>query len=542
MSVADVATLTLVKLKEYTSTTLVKVTRGISRSEFMRRSRKAFLVCLVVAVAAHAAGFLFYRSAAIRTRDSFYQHGAAATRSLAQECRPFVLEKDVLMLNVALRSAEKADGLVYAAILDHQNQVLTRTGPEELTRILLPLLDQVATGSLDGTGFTDLTPPGAQPLTLFSLPVTYSNIDIGKVILAFSAESLQQALSRLRATYLTVTTAITLLLVGLLVGLDRRQKKRSKELIQRLGTVDTIGPYHMISKVAAGGMAELYLADYVREDGFRRRVAVKRILPHFAAHEDFVHMFIREARLAALLQHPNIVQVFDYGKIADVSFIAMEYVDGKNLGEIISGMKSGVPIEPAVFVFSEICKGLEYSHTKADDQTGARLNIVHRDISPQNILVSYQGEVKISDFGISKARSEPSLTQAGVLKGKLMYLAPEQLTGDDVDHRLDIYALGLVFYEVLTGQAAYRFDSEIEAIRSIPSVRIEPLKIRNPGVPDELDRIVMRCLDKNVATRYQSAGSIYADLTAFKRAHQIAFDAADLAAVLKQHFRPAAQG
>jgi hypothetical protein len=542
MSVADVATLTLVKLKEYTSTTFVKATRGISRSEFMRRSRKAFLVCIVIGVAAHAAGFLFYRSTAIQTRYSFYQHGAAATRSLAQECRPFVLEKDVLMLNVALRSAEKADGLVYAAILDHQNQVLTRTGPEELTRTLPPLNDQVATGSLDGTGFTDLTPPGAQPLTLFFLPVTYSNIDIGKVMLAFSAEPLQQALSRLRGTYLTVTTAVTLLLVGLLVGLDRRQKKKSKELIQRLGTIDTIGPYHLISKVAAGGMAELYLADYVREDGFRRRVAVKRILPHFAAHEDFVHMFIREARLAALLQHPNIVQVFDYGKIADVSFIAMEYIDGKNLGEIISGMKSGVPIEPAVFVFSEICKGLEYSHTKADDQTGVRLNIVHRDISPQNILVSYQGEVKISDFGISKARSEPSLTQAGVLKGKLMYLAPEQLTGDDVDHRLDIYALGLVFYEVLTGQAAYRFDSEIEAIRGIPSVRIEPLKIRNPGVPDELDRIVMKCLDKNVATRYQSAGSIYADLTAFKRAHQIAFDAADLAAVLKQHFRPATPG
>jgi hypothetical protein len=540
MSVAAVATLTLVKLKEYTSTTFVKATRGISRSEFMRRSRKAFRVCLMVGVAAHAAGFLFYRSTEIRTRYSFYQHGAAATRSLAHECRPFILEKDVLMLNVALRSAEKADGLVYAAILDHQNLVLTRTGPEELTRTLLPQ-GQAATGSLDGIGFTDLSTPGAQPLTFFSLPVTYSNIDIGKVILAFSAEPLQQALARLRTTYLTLITTVTVLLVGLLVGLDRRQKKRSLDLIQRLGAVDRIGPYHLISKVAAGGMAELYLADYIREDGFRRRVAVKKILPHFAAHEDFVHMFIREARLAALLQHPNIVQVIDYGKISDVSFIAMEYIDGKNLGEIISGMKAGVPIEPAVFVFSEICKGLEYSHTKADDQTGARLNIVHRDISPQNILVSYQGEVKISDFGISKARSEPSLTQAGVLKGKLMYLAPEQLTGDDVDHRLDLYALGLVFYEVLTGQVAYRFDSEIEAIRSIPSVRIEPLKIRNPGVPDELDRIVMKCLDKNVATRYQSAGSIYADLSSFKKAHQIAFDAADLAAVMKQHFRSAAQ-
>jgi hypothetical protein len=281
MSVADVATLTLVKLKEYTSTTFVKATRGISRSEFMRRSRKAFLVCIVIGVAAHAAGFLFYRSTAIQTRYSFYQHGAAATRSLAQECRPFVLEKDVLMLNVALRSAEKADGLVYAAILDHQNQVLTRTGPEELTRTLPPLNDQVATGSLDGTGFTDLTPPGAQPLTLFFLPVTYSNIDIGKVMLAFSAEPLQQALSRLRVTYLTATTAVTLLLVGLLVGLDRRQKKRSKELIQRLGTVDTIGPYHLISRSPPvdGGAVPGRLCARGRLSAAGRSQRILRILP-----------------------------------------------------------------------------------------------------------------------------------------------------------------------------------------------------------------------------------------------------------------------
>jgi serine/threonine protein kinase len=247
-------------------------------------------------------------------------------------------------------------------------------------------------------------------------------------------------------------------------------------------------------------------------------------------------MFIREARLAALLQHPNIVQVFDYGKISDVSFIAMEYIDGKNLGQIISRMDQGLPVEPAVFVFSEICKGLEYSHSKKDDQTGEALNIVHRDISPQNILVSFQGEVKISDFGISKAKTEPSLTQVGMIKGKLMYLAPEQLTGEAVDHRLDLYALGLVFYQTLTGHLAYQFDSEVEAIKNIPTVAIEPLHHRKPGIPEELDRIVMKCLEKNVATRYQSAAAIHADLSAFKKKLQITFDSADLAALLQGAF------
>jgi serine/threonine protein kinase len=287
-------------------------------------------------------------------------------------------------------------------------------------------------------------------------------------------------------------------------------------------------------------MAELYLADCLREDGFRRRLAVKRILPHLASDEDFIQMFIREARLAALLQHPNIVQVFDYGKIEDVSYIAMEYIDGKNLGQVLAEMNAGLPIEPAVFVFSEICKGLEYSHSKVDDQTGEPLKLVHRDISPQNILVSYQGEVKISDFGISKAKTEPNLTQTGKLKGKLMYLAPEQLTGENVDHRLDLYALGLVFYQTLTGNFAYQFDSEVEAIKNIPTITIEPLKSRKAGIPQKLDRIVMRCLEKNVATRYQSAAAILADLSAFKKEQQITFDSADLAALLKDRFKPGA--
>jgi serine/threonine protein kinase len=147
-------------------------------------------------------------------------------------------------------------------------------------------------------------------------------------------------------------------------------------------------------------MAELFWADYVREDGFRRKVAIKRILPHLAGNLDFIKMFTREARLAALLQHPNIVQIFDYGKIESAYFIAMEYIHGRNLKEILTTLKQGLPVELAVFIISKICKGLDYSHSRRDDDSGQPLEIIHRDISPQNMLISFQGEVKISDFNL----------------------------------------------------------------------------------------------------------------------------------------------
>jgi eukaryotic-like serine/threonine-protein kinase len=534
MTVADMATTTLVKIKDYTSTTLVKATRGIARSEFMRRSRRAFLVCLVLGLAAHAAGYLVYRSRTDGASEAFVARGVTAARAIAQECRPFVLDKDVLMLNLSLGAAERIEGFQYAAALDHQSEVLTRTGPEPFGRALQALAPNAAVRTIDGVAVADL--PTSPPTALFTHRLTYAEVDIGGIQLALSTAPLHAALAEARTTYLGAMAAITALLVLGLLLFDQREKKKARQLAERLADVETIGPYHLVSKVATGGMAELYLADYLREDGFRRRVAVKRILPHFAADADFVQMFIREARLAALLQHPNIVQVFDYGRIAEVSFIAMEYIDGKNLRELFSAIPGGMPVAPAAFIFAEACKGLEYSHAKADDQTGAALHIVHRDISPQNVLVSFQGEVKISDFGISKARSEPSLTQAGVLKGKLMYLAPEQLSGSAVDHRLDLYALGLVFYEALTGQPAYRFASEVEAIRGIPAAVVTPPAERNPAVPAELSRIVMKCLEKQVEARYGSAGEVFADLAAFRRAPGQGFDASDLAAFMNERF------
>jgi serine/threonine protein kinase len=247
-------------------------------------------------------------------------------------------------------------------------------------------------------------------------------------------------------------------------------------------------------------------------------------------------MFTREARLAALLQHPNVVQIFDYGKIESAYFIAMEYISGKNLKEIMTALNRGLPIEHTVFIISKICKGLDYSHNRRDDETGEPLKIIHRDISPQNMLISYEGEVKISDFGISKARSEPSLTMAGVIKGKLAYLSPEQSLGKSIDERTDLYALGLVMYEAMSGKKVYAFDTDVEAIRVIPTLEIEPLMNVIEGIPAELNDIVMKCLAKKKVDRYQNASSLYDDLDKFKKKMKITFDTSDLAKFMNDHF------
>jgi serine/threonine protein kinase len=326
------------------------------------------------------------------------------------------------------------------------------------------------------------------------------------------------------------------LAAGVLFLLERILAKRKREREKAMAGMTRIGPYLLTKKIAQGGMAELFLADYLREDGFRKTVAVKKVLPHLADNRDFIDMFIREARLAALLQHPNVVQIADFGKIQNAYFIAMEYVEGKNLAEIMGFLKKGLPVDMAVFLILKVSNGLQYSHARKDDKTGTPLNIVHRDISPQNILVSLNGEVKISDFGISKATSEPSLTQAGVIKGKLSYLSPEQAMGQAVNHQIDIYALGLVFYEILSGTRLYRFANDIEAIRTIPKMTIPPIITKRPEIPQGLNDIVMKCLEKSPVKRYQTAQELRDDLLNFKNQLGITYDASDMALFMRVNF------
>jgi serine/threonine protein kinase len=303
-----------------------------------------------------------------------------------------------------------------------------------------------------------------------------------------------------------------------------------------------IGPYILRKKIGQGGMAELFLAEYVGENGFRKTVAVKKVLPHLLEYPEFSKMFIREARLAALLQHPNIVQVIDFKKIDNASFIAMEYIHGKNLGQLMVKVKDKLPIDLCVFLMLKISSGLQYAHSKKNDTTGEPLNIIHRDICPQNLLLSYIGEVKITDFGISKAQSEPSLTQAGVIKGKLSYMAPEQALGKPLNHQADIYSLGVVFYETLTGLKLNKYYSETEAINAISDKDIPPVTDIETELPNEVNQIVMKCLENDLALRYQSVQELNDALESLKHQYKITYDELNLAAFIRSHFEEEENG
>jgi serine/threonine protein kinase len=440
-------------------------------------------------------------------------------------------------MNVAIKELGKSSNLEFAAILDHENTILTHTNTQMINKKFVPPEGQKSIDTINDTTITLQISPDKTKTIGFQRSVTFSNVEIGKVYIALSASRLYQTLGRLKLIYISGVVLTILLLIAVLVLIDRRAKARALAVKEELESTDRIGPYLLQKRVATGGMAELYLSDYVRQDGFRKTVAVKRILPHLAENPDFIKMFTREARLAALLHHPNVVQIFDYGKIGNAYFIAMEYIDGKNLGEMLWTLKQGLPIDASIYILSETSKGLDYSHSRKDDKTGEPLNIVHRDISPQNLLISYQGEVKISDFGISKARSEPSFTQAGVIKGKLSYLSTEQALGESVDGRADIFALGLVFHETLTGKRVFQFANDLEAIRAIPKMEVEPLINMRPDVPEELNRIVMKCVERDKDSRYQSASALHADLVKLRKALKITFDASDLADFMKQNFR-----
>jgi tetratricopeptide (TPR) repeat protein len=268
------------------------------------------------------------------------------------------------------------------------------------------------------------------------------------------------------------------------------------------------GKYLLIEKVGSGGMAELFMAKQTGLKGFEKVMAIKRILPHLTQDTEFVTMFINEAKLAALLTHQNIVQIFDLGHMEDSYFIAMEYVMGKDLRTILQRAKvlnMPISVGHALLIISQVCAGLDYAHRKKD-LSGQDLNIVHRDISPQNILVSYEGEVKLVDFGIAKAASSSSETRTGILKGKLSYMAPEQACGKPVDRRADIFALGVVLYEMLTGVKLFKGDNDFNTLEKVREAKIEPPPTSlNRQVSPELDAIILKALAREPDNRYQSA-------------------------------------
>ncbi len=286
----------------------------------------------------------------------------------------------------------------------------------------------------------------------------------------------------------------------------------------------SFGKYELVSRLAAGGMAEIFLARTKSIQGFEKYLVIKRILGHRTQDPEFVRMFLDEARVAATLDHPNIVQIYDVGHVDNEYFIAMEYLRGHNLIEIVrAGAKLGYakpPLEHVVSTLTQCCAGLHYAHEKRDFE-GRSLEIVHRDVTPQNVVVSFDGSVKVVDFGIAKAATREVETLAGTLKGKIGYMSPEQCRGGSVDRRSDVFAVGIILFELTTGKRLYHERSDFDTLKKIIEGPVPSPRDLLPFYPAFLNAIVVRCLQKNPDDRYQTARDLHADLDAFARDNQL---------------------
>lgn len=298
------------------------------------------------------------------------------------------------------------------------------------------------------------------------------------------------------------------------------------------------GKYTLIDRIAVGGMAEIFLARQAGLEGFEKTIVIKRIRPHLSKQPSFVQMFLNEAKLAAQLTHPNIVQIYDLGKIADTYFIAMEYIFGRDMRRVIPKAESmGIPF-PMVYalkIASSLCEGLYYAHGKTDIY-GNPLNIVHRDVTPENIFVSFDGTVKILDFGIAKAANQIEQTRAGEIKGKLSYMSPEQVVGRQLDARSDIFSLGVVLYEWITGFKLFTGENEVAILKSISEGKIYKPSYFKADIPEAVEHILMKALEKDRERRYQTAWEMQFDIDQFLSEYEFTPSNIHLSNFLKQLF------
>lgn len=285
-------------------------------------------------------------------------------------------------------------------------------------------------------------------------------------------------------------------------------------------------------------MAELFLARQPQPEGRDKTLVIKRIRPHLSSQPAFVRMFLNEARLAALLNHPNIVQIHDLGCIGDTYYIAMEHLSGRDMRRIVPKAESmgiAFPLAYALHIAACVCEGLHYAHQKAD-LYGTPLNIVHRDVTPENIFVCFDGTVKVLDFGIAKAANQVEQTRAGQLKGKAGYLSPEQCLGRPLDCRSDLFSLGVVLYEWVTGVRLFGGDNDIQTMRNIVEGKIYAPSYFRVDLPQAVERIVLKALERDREKRYQSAREFKQDLEKFLQEYEFSPTPLHLANFLKQIF------
>ncbi len=286
------------------------------------------------------------------------------------------------------------------------------------------------------------------------------------------------------------------------------------------------GKYKLIAHLATGGMAEIFLASQSSLAGFEKHIVIKRILANLAQEERFVHMFLDEARIAAMLNHPNVVTIFDLGVVEGRLFIAMEYLAGESLSKVIKSCRKRkifVPPELAAGIILQAAEGLHHAHTLVGPD-GQAMKIVHRDVSPQNVFALYDGGVKVVDFGIAKASNRNTKTSTGMLKGKYSYMSPEQVLSKELDARSDVFALGVILWELLTCRKLFNQDSDLNLLKAVIDVDAPSPAQINPGAPAALVRIALKALARKRQERYQSAAALRADLAAFLKTRPLPGD------------------
>jgi len=280
-----------------------------------------------------------------------------------------------------------------------------------------------------------------------------------------------------------------------------------------------LGRYHLLDRIAFGGMAEIYRAKTFDANGQPHLVAVKRVLAHLAEDDDFIQMLVDEAKIASVLRHQSIARVYEFARAHGEYFIAMEHVDGKDMRTVLERCrtkKKPIPPEHAAYICAEVGAALHAAHSAVDSR-GRPLRIIHRDVSPSNIICSYAGEVKLCDFGIAKATLSRVTTKTGVIKGKVKYMSPEQALGRKLDHRSDVFSLGSCLYEMLTRIPPFTATNEMDLLIKVRDAKYRPISELQPGIPPELEAICDKCLTRSRANRYQTAAEAEGDLRAFLR-------------------------
>ncbi|MFT5352938.1 MAG: serine/threonine protein kinase [Polyangiales bacterium] len=293
--------------------------------------------------------------------------------------------------------------------------------------------------------------------------------------------------------------------------------------------------YRVIKRLEAGGMAEVFVGEAQSVQGFKKRVAIKRVLPHLAENKNFIGMFLDEARLGARLSHANIVSVFDIGAADGTFFIVMEFIDGCNLKKIMEVLRQlgrSFPVKEAIYLCMEACRGLSYAHELLDED-GNEMDLVHRDVSPPNILISKRGETKVTDFGLAKATTQLEKTDPGVVKGKFSYLSPEAAEGKPVDARADVFALAIVLWEMLAGRRLFLGETDYQTVKLVQEANVPSISRIRPEVDADFEAVLAKGLSRDPDERFQSARDFGDALAGYLFGHQMKVTSYDIANLVK---------